>query len=263
MAATLRLRDAFKSVSPWWLSDRPTAGKTVGYRFLWSMISVLDVLAEGLLQGMRAAWPGAGTPTALPYIGRSRGIARGQSDTDDEYAAKLRAWLVRWEDAGSMEGLARELHEYLGNHPRVRIVNRAGRWVTMENGVLGTTDAEWNWDGVSHPERAGFWSELWIIIYPTQWAVRGSMATLTPQDGYGLGHLVSREEVDAVKGIVSDWKSAHSRVRAVIWTSDATLFDPDDSDSLPDGTWGAWGGVGSGSRTASGRNTTTCRYWEL
>ncbi len=161
MVAELRIRDALKLVSPWWLSDRLEQGKTVGYRYLWGMVSVLDELLEGQIQALQSPWPGKGTPTALPYIGRSRGILRGQADTYDEYAAKLRGWLDRWLAAGSQLAIAREIHDYLSDHPRVRVINRAGHWVTMNaDGTVETSDAGWDWDSVSNPERSGFWSEL-------------------------------------------------------------------------------------------------------
>jgi hypothetical protein len=265
VTAPVRFRDVFKLITPWWLSDRPEQGKTVGYRYLWSMIAPLDALMEGLLQGIQAAYPGLGTPTALPFIGRARGILRGQADTDDDYAAKLRAWLDRWESAGSARGLAREIHEYLANHPRIRIVNRAGHWLTLEqDGTITETDAAWNWDGTSNPERAGYWSELWVIVYPTQWAKAAKWGTGEKWGGgLGFGHDVTRKGVDALTGLFAEWKSAHSKIRAVIWTSDATLFDPSNPTSLPNGTWGQWGGKGNGPRTGSGRNISTCRYWEL
>ncbi len=266
-SATNRLRDQLRGFVPWWLSDRHySSGETVGFRYLWTMIATLDCYVDYVVQGLLAAWPGAGTPTALPLIGRSRGIIRGQADTDDQYAAKLRNWLPKWAAAGTQRQLAIELHEYLGNAPRVRIVNRSGHWVTVNaDGSIVTHDVPWDWDSVSNPERAGYWSEMWIIVYPTQWALAGTWGagkTWGDGSGLGIGHDVSREEVDAVKNLIAQWKSAHSKVRAVIWTSDATLFDPTNPASLPDGTWGQWGTTGSGSRVAGGRNTTTCRYWE-
>lgn len=264
--ATVRLRDVFRLFSPWWLSLREQSGKTVAYRFLWSLISVLDVLLEGLLQGMRAAWPGAGTPTALPYIGRSRGILRGQADTNAEYAAKLRGWLDRWVTAGSQLAIAREIHEYLSDHPRVRVVNRAGHWVTLNaDGTVETTDIAWDWDSVSNPERAGYWSELWVIVYTSQFPNQGTWGdgrTWGSRDS-GIGQVMKRVDHDAIRNLIGTWKSAHSKVRAVIWTTDDTLFDPGDPGTCPDGTWGQWSTGGSGSRVASNRNTTTCRYWEL
>lgn len=265
MGAVLRLRDAFKLISPWWLSDRREQGKTVGYRFLWSVIAPLDALLEGLLQGMRASWPGSGTPTALPYIGRSRGIVRGQDDTDEEYAAKLRGWLDRWERAGSQLALAREFHEYLSDHPRVRVINRAGHWVTMNaDGSVEVADATWDWDSVSNPERAGYWSELWIVVYTSQFAPSGTWGDGRVWGGRdsGLGHVVKRVDRTALLNLIGTWKAAHSKVRAVIFTTDDTLFDPEDPDTCPDGTWGQWSLPGSDPRVPGGRVRTTCRYWE-
>ncbi len=265
MTARRRFRDGIRSYIPTWLSDRPSSKKTAGFRLLWSLIAPLDAATEVLLQGLRAAWPGQGTPTALPLIGRSRGILRGRADTDDEYVARLLGWLDRWRIAGSMDAVALAIHEYLANRPRVRVVNRAGHWVTVEaDGTITRANAAWNWDGVSHPGRAGYWSEIWIIIYPTDWPLNGTWG-----DGRrwgrdsGIGHVVSRQNVDAVKGLIGTWKSAHTKVRAVIWTSDPALFDPAVPASCPNGTWGAWGTTGNGSRVASGRNLTSCRYWEL
>jgi hypothetical protein len=267
-AGVKRYRDWLATLLPWWLSDRRlSSGKWTGYRFLWSIVAYLDALIEAGLQALKAPWPGVGTPTALPFIARSRGILRGQADTDASFASKLTRWLDKWRRAGSQYQLAVELHEYLGNAPVVRVINRAGHWVTINaDGSSTVSDATWNWDSLSNPERAGFWSELFIVIYPTQWALQGNYGAVTAwgSTSFGLGHLVSRQEWDAVHAIVAQWKGAHSKVRAIIWTSDATLFDPAVPASCPDGTWGEYGGFNlTGSRVASGRNTTTCRYWEL
>lgn len=228
------------------------------------MVAPYDALMDVLIQGIRASWPGVGTPTALALTGRSRGIIRGQADTNDQYATKLTQWLDRWRLAGTAETLAIALHEYLGDSPRVRVVNRAGRWLTVDtDGTITRDTAAWDWDSVSNPERSGYWSEIWVIIYPTQWAIAGNWGDGTDwgDSKDGFGHDVTQQEVDAVTGLLAQWKSAHTKVRTVIWTSDGTLFDPATPASLPDGTWGQWGNTDSGTRISS-RNTTTCRYWE-
>jgi hypothetical protein len=268
VSVTERFRDVFRRYTPWWLSDRSrSSGKSVGYRFLWAMIAPLDAYADVLTQGLQAAWPGRGTPTALPLIGRSRGIIRGMNDSDDQYAAKLRAWLDRARGWGSALQLAIEIHDYVadnvGNHPTVKVINRAGHWVIVDGaGNVSTANASWNWDGVYHPERAGFWSDEWIVIQLSPWALRpGGMSGIT-NDGHALGHLATLQQVDEIKGIIAQVKGAASKVRAVIWSLDASLFDPTNPATRPDGTWGAWGGIGSGSRVVGGRNLTSCRYWE-
>lgn len=268
MTAARAIRDQLRDHVPWWLSDRHySSGKTVGFRYLWTIVAPLDAFMQFGLEALRAAWPDRAPPTALGYIGRTRGILRGEADTDDEYRSKLRKWLEKWSDAGSQRQLAIEIHEYLGNRPRVRVVSRAGRMVTVEeDGTVTIEDTSWDWDSISHPERADYWSELWIIVYPTQWAHEGtwgSGGTWGSDVALGIGQECPRGPVDAIKSIVAQWKGGHTRVRAIVWTSDDTLFDPLTPASMPDGTWGGWGTTGSGSRVASNRNTTSCRYWEL
>lgn len=269
MTAKVGFRDAIRRYVPAWLSDRPQSNRTVGFRFLWSMALVLDGMMEYLVRGLQASWPGLGTSTALPLIARSRGMIRGENESDTAFATRLQAWLDKWRSAGSAEAIARAIHEYCANHPRVRIVTRGGYWVTLaQDGTITRTQAAWNWDGTSHPERASWWSEIWIIVYPTQWAhtpgVLGDPGEVWGiADGLGIGHDVRPTPYEELRGLVMQWKSAHTKVRAIVWTSDAALFDPAVPGSLPNGTWGAWGTTGAGARVASGRNLSTCRYWEF
>ncbi len=127
----------------------------------------------------------------------------------------------------------------------------------------GTT--AWDWDSVSHPQRADHWWDLWVCVYPLQWSfspVLGSGRKLGAVPNLGVGCTATREEHDALVGLLRQHKSAHSHVRAAIFTTDETLFDPTNPASQPDGEWGSWGTVGGGSRIASHRNTSTCRYLE-
>ncbi len=266
----VRFRDAFRKYLPPWLADRPSLGKTVGFRFLWVMIGALDAAAEVLIQGLQAAWPGLGTPTALPLIGRSRSLIRGEAETEEDYTARLRRWLETHQRQGSSEAIATAIHYYLSNRPRVRVVNRYGDWVTCEaDGTITTAKQAFDWDSVSHPERHDvdepWWSEVFIIVYPPPWT--NSNGTYGDGEVYGgslgLGHANTQVQFEAVKGLIAQWKSAHTNPRCVIWTTDAALFDPADPLTLPDGTWGSWGlPNGNGPRVPSGRNRTTCRYWE-
>lgn len=267
MAADRRFRDVLRDVVPWWLSDRHfSSGKTVGFRFLWTMVMVLDVFMQLLFDGLKASWPDFCPPDALEQIGRSRGIARGLSDTDDDYAARLRVWLDKWRHAGSQKQLAIELHEVITGRPKVAVVNRAQHWVIVNtDGSIQTHDGNWDWDSVSDPGRSSFWSEEWVIVYADPWAdtgLWGDPRTWGGRDS-GLGHQVTRNEVAVIKSILNGWKAAHSGIRAVIWTRNPALFDPFTPTGLPDGTWGEWGTPGTDPRVPSGRNTTECRYWEM
>jgi hypothetical protein len=267
------LRDLLKSIVPNWLSDR--AGLNSGFKVLYTIALMGDCMIEAGLEGVRASWPGKGTPTALPLIGQSRGIAQGEAESIASYAKRLRAWLQTWDNAGSSEVLAQSIQSYLGNNPLVRIVDRSGNWVTANTDgtttfvPAGTAAWTWNWDGTSNPERAGWWSDLWIIVYPTEWAITG--ATLSSlvgiwgtSTGVGTGHAVPRTAVDAILGLVQTWKGAHTWVEAIVWSYDAALFDPASSNAgNPDGNWGYWSKISGNTRVASrtGSADGTVRYW--
>lgn len=258
------LTDRLAEFLPSWLND-DQPNPSVGFRVLFGLVRFVDVGLAGALQASLDA-VGRGSPSALKYVGEARGVTRGRLDTDDTYRAKLPTWIDRWKECGSQRRLALEIAEYLGDS-RVRVINRAGHWITVDaDGTVTETDATWDWDSISHPERSDpdnpYWSDLWVVVYPT-WPVRtGTIADLVASDTRGVGHLCPRSEVDALKRIFLTWKAGHSCVRTVIWTSDPARFDPSDPSSCPNGRWGAWGIFDGGSFIASDRDLTTCRFWE-
>lgn len=261
----MTLRDQAVRYVPSWLSDGFPENPSNGHRILFVIGRFVDAGLSALMQGALAA-VGRGTPTALKYVGQARGVMRGRYDTDAQFQTKLSKWIDRAKRQGSQRQLAVEIAEYLGD-ARVRVVNRAGHWITCESdGTVTETDAAWDWDSVSHPERNDpdepWWSDEWVLVYPA-WEVRdGTLGDLYGADGFALGHYATSQEIDSVKWIVQHTKAAHSCVRAVIWTSDPDRFDPEVPASCPDGTWGAWGIYDGDSYVPSGRDLTTCRYWE-
>lgn len=262
-------RDALASIVPRWLSNR--RGFTVGYKILWgSNAAILDLLVQYVTEGLAAWMPGRGTVTALPFIGRSRGILQGEAESTDSFAARLRAWLDTWAQAGSSEILAGEIQAYLGNTPTVRIVDRSGFWVMLDpSGNITTATATWNWDGNSNPERAGYWSDLWIIIYADEWTRYASftdaawLAAWGAAPGFGAGHEVPRAAVDAILTLVERWKGAHTWVQAILFTTDAATLKPGGIN--PDGFWGYWSkivnGVAVAARKLPSPHDTAVRTW--
>lgn len=272
MSLPNRIRNILGTNLPSWLADKFPVAASYGFRFLFVCATFVDSEIDRMLQGSLAK-DGWGDPSALKYVGQARGIVRGRYDTDDQYRAKLRTWIDRHKERGQQRRLAREIWEYLGDDgggaSRVRVINRAGWWVTYEaDGSLVETQSDvWDWDSVSHPERSDdpdttWWSDLWVVIYPS-WAFRAdTLGDLTGADGFALGHMAPIEHTDDLKTIFREWKSGHECIRCVVWTTDPDFADPDVPASGPDGTWGGWGITGSGSRVASGRDLTTCRFWE-
>lgn len=250
------LRDLLPSILPPWLAARLRKGKKSGFRFIWALVAPLDSALDKATQGL-AAMLGLGTPTALPLIGRSRGIPRGQADTDDEYMARCRAWLTTWEGAGSMQAVATQIHAYFRTRPAVEIVNRAGFLVRCDvDGTLSTAQITWNWDGTSNPERSGDWSDLWVIVYTTQFTrvgVFGNGDGQTFGSPGGVGSSNTPEEFDAIGNILATWKSASSRVRSLIINRTNTR-------PVPNGNWGLWHNPDG---TPSSRDVTNNFFWEF
>lgn len=265
----MNLRDLLRRILTVWASDRP--GLNVGFRFLWAIVLLFDGAVEWARQGLYARFPGLGTPTALPYIAADRRTYPSPGESDASLIARLLTWLERWLLAGSVWQLMRELQAYIPTHPKIRVFTRYGlvrtlnedgtteecnplnigtAGLTVGTGVIGDNGcgvAVFDWDSVSHPERVGWWSEMWIVIYEAYPEVDREVGAFTigaDAATESLRQTITQSEVNTVRAVIDDWKSAHSRVRAVIWTADDTDFDPDNPGTLqPDGTWGDWHNV--------------------
>jgi hypothetical protein len=269
------IRDWLKAYIPKWLSNRP--GLNNGFKILYGMAVQADMLLDLAIEAVGSWWPGYAlgatnqaldASSAIPLLGLSRGILQGEAETQAAYAVRLQAWRETWANAGSSEVLAEEIQAYLGNTPTVRIVDRSGNWVTRApDGTVSKVVAPWNWDSVSNPERAQWWSDLWIIVYPCEWPITGTtLASLVgvwgTYNGGGTGHGVPRAAVDAILSLVETFKGAHCWCQAILFSYDATLFVPGTTVSGdPDGTWGNFsrnvGGVQVPARLADGR----VRFW--
>lgn len=272
MSAFAGLRNRVRQYLPPWMQ------RGVWKVVIYAHLRPLDIFLQWAVEGVLAAFPGLGTPTALPLIGSSRGIFQGDGESDETFGARLIPWIQTWEEAGDLATLAAQIQAYLATSPTVSVVSRAGAWVTVhpDKSVTrvkpGASAWAWDWDSVSNPERNGatgddvWWSDIWIIVTPSKWAITGttlaSLVGLWGTGGLGIGHAVPRGPVDAILALASStqWKAAHLWIEAIIWNYDATLFDPAVVNAgNPDGTWGKWGKLVTGSYRPS-RNPTA-RYW--
>ena len=275
-------RDTFRKYIPRWMQNRPAnAGGNVFYRVLYSLFAPLDKATQAIVEGQRAQWPGVGTSTADNLIAQSRGLVQGENETAAAFEARAIGWLDAWtqNDVYATEQMLRQIQDYLtgfspGGPPSLSTVDRQGHWVLLSSaGVASETTAAWNWDGFSNPNREPYWSDFWLIVHPAgiivnpaPWALAGAIGggrgAPSGSPGLGFGHLVTRAEVDAVRGIVSLWKGTHATLRTIIWAYDATLCLPGGGNN-PDGWWGEWSklsGGRSGTRVAS--RSSSGRYWD-
>lgn len=262
----MSFRGSLSKIIPNWLSNRRKL--QVGFKILYAIATVCDVLLDMMVWGVRAPLPGVGTYSALPLIGQMRGVVRGLVETDPQYAASLNRWLQIWEDAGSDEILCQEIQRFLGNSPTVRVISRSGLFTTIApNGVITqTVDTAWDWDSKSNPERANWWSDIWIVVYPTRPEWIPFLGFLDPNwiaawgitTQGGIGFAMPRRAVDGIYQITSSLKAAHCWIESIIFCTDNTLFVPHSLGSLgnPDGWWGKWGKQASGlSGPSRTRNT--------
>lgn len=248
------LRHAIASYSPRWLSNRPNLN--AGFKLLYVTAAVLDIMVEINTQGLYAAMPGVGTPTALPYIGFSRGITRGFSEADQSYGNRLVQWLDLWRCAGRPIGmLLAILGLFLPASIRVRTVDNSGNWYWYEAGANpfppGTNvpvppnfllnQGNWNWDGDITK-----WWRMWIILYvgPLGWTIPGwhwgdGGHWADPGRLWGLGGATVGQ-IQALRALIKQWKAAHCWVPNIILTTNNARFDPTHAAGggvNPDGTW--------------------------
>lgn len=259
----LSFRETLRNYVPPWLSDRP--GKTVGFRYLYSMVALLDAGAQFITEGMQARMPGAGTPTALPYIGRDRRIARGPLESDEAYAERLRRWRDTWKTAGNAISLLNNIAGFFApSLPRLRLVTHSGVWYTREpDGTISIYRAlpnNWDWDG-----KAALWGRFWLIIYPTggkPYTTGGKWGggTRSWGDGGTIGTSALPGDIASLREIIATWAGAHAQCVWIIVAFDPASFNPRVSPGalgMPDGTWGPWsktlGGVQVATRLGSAR----------
>lgn len=260
-------RNALKLIVPNWLADIP--GANTGFKVLYVAALMADAMIEDGLEGVYAAF-GIATPTALPYVGASRGLVQGESESDSSFILRLVNWLRTWLNAGADAILAEQIQAYLGNFPLVRVVDRAGRWTTVDSsGNVTFVTAAWNWDGTSgfdaypasvvlgNTAAPPWWSDLWIIVSPPEWPVQ-SVIAFPPDPIHGIGHSNTQVEADAILSLVQTWKGAHTFIRSIIWTYDSSKFTP--TTPTADGNYGNWYKIVAG--VAVEARDSSARYWE-
>lgn len=275
MSANQNLRDQISGRVPSWLSDAAEAAGSFGFRVLWTLTLIADAAIEAVA-GASLGAVGRGGSLEADTVGQARGLIRNQDETTDDYADRLGTWVDRAKENGSSYRLALAIHDYLRSHPKIRVFRRNGYCVTVntDRSVVITATTAWDWDSVSHPIRndptAPWWSDLFLVVYTTsglstQWQVRpGTLADMVSgDDGFALGHLANNKERDDTQGLVQLCKAAHTCLRALIWCSDNSKFDPAVPATMPNGRWGAWGIASGTTYVPSDRDMTTCRFWEI
>ncbi|MBX3203995.1 MAG: hypothetical protein KF764_02940 [Labilithrix sp.] len=256
------ITQAILSVTTRWMQDT-VAGRLWGtYAALWEAENDACVQALTLDDGTN--------PTALEPMGRSREIVRARFESDYDYATRLFRWTTAHLERGSPERIARAVWTYLdGAHGGFgvtyieRLPGNEGRFTHVDgDGTASESIGPWNWDGISHPERQGYWSDFWILIhapagtsmytYPP-YAPDASDWPSSPDVTWGQDiPLVHR---DNIMQLIEWARPCHTNVVSVIWC-------PAGLTPSPDGTWGEFGYMDPLTGITMPARDPDFRYWE-
>jgi hypothetical protein len=131
-----------------------------------------------------------------------------------------------------------------GQDPQTAPLRQRGNF----SGGLGI----WDWDSVSQVIGSWGWWGAWLIVYavaPNAWAHEASWLigdtslTIGTLPG-SIGLDVTWDVIASIRLIAGQFKGAHSWIRWIIVSLDASLFDPVGNASVnPDGTFGKWSKV--------------------
>ena len=239
---TIKLRDLFADTLPTWLNGEN------GSRYNYLFGVTLDVLLQWVREGKRASMPGYGDASALPYIGRDRGIPQGIDESADSYAGRLQAAIDDWHRAGNAGSIVGQLLGYVPAALICRCVNYLSCWDQTVDGnpATGVTHIDhsaapdWNWDRF-YALRAIYHFMTWVILDGTEtWSqIHCGDVDLRCGDGHTCGSTMTDGQVRSIRNIVKQWKAQGAVVRWIIVMFDNTIMDPliDDPTALPDGTW--------------------------
>lgn len=292
----MALIDKLEKMLPGWMVERAH-----WLAFAGAIAAVFDALIEGIQDGVFGAMPGqiddlpflggfVGTD-GLPLIGRDRRIPRGGLETPGVYAAALRDWRNIHRQAGLAFGFLAQVRRVLGPaFPRVRLVNGAGVWHTIEadgsyklHNTAGTgfqissagvstpltVEAHpWDWAGSGDP------FECFLIVYapvtgliPGNEGEWGDGATRWGGERAAGGGLVGIDStlavVNQLRGLFSAFGAMGVTLPWIIVAFDPASFDPETpgpypAAGMPDGTWGRAGRLVGGSYVRT--RLSTARY---
>lgn len=197
-----------ESLAPDWLL------RGAGGRWLYTVGAIGDAVIEGAMQAANAV-AGRGTPTAIPYIERTRGVPRGRKESQSDYAKRAANWVQIHAERGSMVGLTRALQAYIGAPCIVHVFRRNGVYAKRdENGEYSWLPSapgwfNWDWSDFNNPY---YFGDIWIVIEASDFE-RPNVAPPT----LSVGLKANQAEVSTIRQLVADYTSATARVRAVIF----------------------------------------------
>jgi hypothetical protein len=243
MVTPYRFRDQLITSAPRWLQ------RTNGYRLLFALGTVWDVLADDMLLAVKARYPGLLDPVhTLPYLGRDRKLRRGINETSDSYALRLKDHL----DVNRRRGLALLMLQQIKillaplAFDAWLVHNRGTDATPNETGIafkLDTADEFTNYETPWYWDDSGDLTRFWIVLsiddadldLDGYWGDAGDWG----DGGYWGVEGDAGNWLINVQTIVADFTPAHMRCESIITlpSSEAAGFWA----APPDGDWDQWG----------------------
>lgn len=252
-------RDMVAAISPSWLQG------FVGLRFMYSMAIQFDAIADAAAYAVRARFPDLAPPDAFPYLANDRQIEQGFQEPQTSYATRLTQWLDRWSHVGSPFGLLMAIRGFISpDLAMVATVNNRGVYDYYSQGVQDAPSVPpthfkapgslyWAWDRFSWPYLFTFaYWRIWVIIWPS--AGTWTQTTHKYDDGlskwdagftYDWSGTVA--QANALRALIKKWKRSRTWVPWIIISFDPLAFLPSGADELPNGLYGTWSKVVTGS----------------
>lgn len=270
------LRAALASIVPTWITNVPGFRNVYSYLYVIALLG--DCLREMAWEGQLAAYPGVGTPDALPLIGQSRALTQGPSEPDATFVQRCITYRQALVRAGSAIELGAQIQDFLvglgtlgaGVYPVLAVIDRNGYTATLNADQSVTISTQsWDWDDFGgyvdgtgfHPgsEVDGWWSDNWIIITDIFSTHYTSFSDTHWTGAYGSGDqtldsLCPQSVVQGLMSLIAPWKGAHMYVRGIIWVPSVSAFF-----ATPNGFWGNWSHNFSGPQVPT--RTAAYSYW--
>jgi hypothetical protein len=184
----MTFRQYMTELAPPWLRGRwgEAWNGTVG--------TVLDLVAEGALEAVKARFLRHAPADALPYAGTDRQIERAPSESEVTYRARLLGAFETWRLAGTNKGITTAL-AVIG-YPKARV---------FENHDWFPSDPRW-------------W-RFWIVIDPPH-----GFSAWKLGDGTKLGMKLlglstdgdTKAALDLLRRVIRKWKAAHTTCERII-----------------------------------------------
>lgn len=190
--------------------------------------AVKDELAADAVSAVKARFPEHAPPDALASLGAERGVVRGQSETDAQYAARVVSVWDRKAFAGSPLGLLRELASLGYNGMHLMCVLQGDYSIDGSGNLVIGWLSVGSWTVDAYRSR---WNKFQVLFtYPHPWVSVGLPAS-------------DSAEVNRLRKLVKDWAPGFATCEGiVVQTSAGMLWGyPDDGRYWGSNNGSTWG----------------------